>query len=352
MHLPILSRTAPAAVALALAICANPAHSQETQGFEGSHEGAVELTYDRSDSAQDILSLTVEYTAALRVAAGWTVQLDAVVEAVEDADDSVAFDELGAFVETLSVQYAGEGFTVYAGKINPVFGSAADLAPGLYGAEVGEEYQITEQMGFGGDVLLPSLPGLPGEHVLSIAAFAADRTLLSGSIGAHRQRVRLDDGGLSNTKGLDSFAVSLDGALETGLGYTLGYRRLASDTPGEASETAFVAGASYVTPEEAGIDLALVAEVALSRNADGLPDAERNFYTAGLTWSTGPWFVSAIASGWDENDVAGDADLGKYELSFGRELADGLTLDLGAQQISQGDENETVIGARLTFGFN
>ena len=113
MYLPPLRRTAPTAVAIALAICANPALSQESQGFGASHEGAVELTYDRSDSGQDLVSLTVEYTAALRVAAGWTVQLDAVVEPVHDADDGVAFDELGAFVETLSVQYAGEEFTVY-----------------------------------------------------------------------------------------------------------------------------------------------------------------------------------------------------------------------------------------------
>ena len=39
-------------------------------------------------------------------------------------------------------------------------------------------------------------------------------------------------------------AVSLDGVLANGIGYSLGHRQLATDTPGEADETATVLGVS------------------------------------------------------------------------------------------------------------
>jgi hypothetical protein len=332
----------------ALALIASPAAAQEATGF--SHEGAVELTYDHATTDEDVVALTVNYNAAFRFAEGWTVQVDAVLEPVEDPVGDAAFEGQDAFIETLSLQYAGEGFTLYAGKINPVFGSAADLAPGLYGVEVGEDYQITEQVGFGGDILLP-LP-VEGEHVLSAALFAADRTLLSGSVGARRERLRLEDGGLANTESLKSFAVSLDGALDNGIGYTLGHRRLASDTLGEADESATVAGISYVLPEDTGLDLVLLAEVAASRDANGIAGANRDFFTTSATWGVDGWSISAIVSGWNENALAGDADTRKYEVSVGRDLMEGLTLDLGAQHVEVAGDSEAVLGARLTFGFN
>ena len=82
--------------------------------------------------------------------------MDAVLEPVVDPVGDEAFEGEDAFIETLSLQYAGDAFTVYAGKINPVFGSAADVAPGLYGVEAGEAYQITETLGVGGDISLSS----------------------------------------------------------------------------------------------------------------------------------------------------------------------------------------------------
>jgi hypothetical protein len=316
-----------------------------------SQQGAVELTFDHADTDQDVVAATVEYGAALRFAEGWRVQMDAVLEPVQDPVGDAAFTGQDAFIETLSVAYAGEGFTVYAGKINPVFGSAADLAPGIYGADVGESYQITEQVGVGGDILLPAVAGLAGEHVMSAALFAADRSELSGSLLGKRERLRLADGGIGNTESLKSFALSLDGALENGLGYSVGYRSLASDTAGEADETAMVAGVSYAWEDEAGWTFGVMAEVAFSRDADGVAGAKRDFYTAGATFGVGDWFFSGVVSGWDENPVAGSADLRKYELSVGRGLAEGVTLDFAVQDARAEGENETVFGARLTFEF-
>ncbi|MCF8507596.1 MAG: hypothetical protein K9G83_02570, partial [Hyphomonadaceae bacterium] len=251
----------------------------------------------------------------------------------------------------LSLQYAGEAFTVYGGKINPVFGSAAGVAPGLYGVEAGESYQITEALGVGGDISLPSMLNLDGEHVLSAALFSADRSALSGSLGGLREELELADGGLANTEGLKSVALSIDGVLANGVGYTLGHRRLATDTPGETDENTTVLGVNYAWPEDSGLDLAVMAEVAASRNADGVDGANRDFYTAGGTLGLGDWFVNAIASGWNENATAGDLDVRKLELSVGRALAETLVLEAGVQDVRESGASATVIGARLSWEF-
>lgn len=336
-----------------LAMLASPLASAQTGEGEGnvSQQGVVELTFDHADSGQDILAATVEYGVAARFAQGWTLQMDAVMEPVEDAAGDAAFEGQDAYVETLSLQYAGDTFTFYAGKINPVFGSAADLTPGLYGVEAGEEYQTTEQLGFGGDLLLSAFLGLEDEHVLSAALFTADRSALSGSLGGKRERLRLNDGGLGNTEAFKSWAVSLDGSLANGLGYTVGYRKLANETVGETEETTVVAGVNYVWPEESGLDLAVVAEVAASNDAYGIDGARRELYTLGGTLGLGDWFVNGIVSGWNENGVAGDADVRKFELSVGRELADALVLEFGAEHVRAEGESEMIVGARLAFEF-
>jgi hypothetical protein len=334
------------------AIAAAPvALAQDIDPEDISQQGAVELTLDHADTGEDVLAATINYGLAVRFAEGWSVQLDAVLEPVVDPAGDEAFEGEDAFIETLSLQYAGEAFTVYGGKINPVFGSAADVAPGLYGVEAGESYQITEALGVGGDISLTSMLNLDGEHVLSAAFFSADRSALSGSLGGLREELELADGGLANTEGLKSVALSIDGVLANGLGYTLGHRRLATDTPGETDENTTVLGVNYAWPEDSGLDLAVMAEVAASRNADGVDGANRDFYTAGGTLGLGDWFVNAIASGWNENATAGDLDVRKLELSVGRALAETLVLEVGVQDVRESGASATVIGARLAWEF-
>ncbi len=337
---------------VAVLLLAPAAFAQDAGGeTDISQQGVVELTYDHAESGQDVLAVTIEYSLAARLADGWTVQMDAVLEPVRDPAGDASFEDQDAFVETLSLQYAGEAFTLYAGKINPVFGSAADLAPGLYGVEAGEEYQITEQLGLGGDLLLSSFLGLEDEHVLSAALFAADRSALSGSLAGRRERLRLADGGVGNTESLESWALSLDGAFASGFGYSLGYRKLAAGAPGEADETTVVAGISYAWPEDSGLDLAMMAEVAASRDAYGVAGAHRDLYTVGGTLGLGDWFVNGIVSGWNENATAGDADIRKIEVSVGRAVAESLVLEFGLQDVRTGGDSEMVLGARLALEF-
>lgn len=340
-----------ALAAIATLVAAPAVNAQESEIGSLSQQGVVELTYDHAESGQDVLAVTVEYGLAVRLAEGWTLQLDAVLEPVIDPIGDEAFEGEDAFAETLSLQYAAESFTIYGGKINPVFGSAADVAPGLYGVEVGESYQITEAIGVGGDVSLTGMFNLEGEHVLSAALFTADRTFLSGSLGGLRERLELADGGLANTESLKSFAVSLDGVLANGIGYSLGHRHVATDTAGEVDEDTQVFGLNYVWPEESGVDLSLMGEAATSHNADGVDGASRAFYTAAGTLGFGDWFINAVVSGWEENAAAGDLDLRKIEFSVGYPLAESLVLEVGLQDVRQGGVSEAVVGTRLAWEF-
>jgi hypothetical protein len=351
MHLIAPNQTFMLLAMLAAIASAPAVHAQEGETANVSQQGVIELTLDHAESGEDVLVATINYGLAVRLSEGWTLQMDAVLEPVVDPVGDEAFEGEDAFIETLSLQYAGESFTVYGGKINPVFGSAADVAPGLYGVEAGEAYQITEAIGIGGDISLTSLLNLDGEHVLSAALFAADRTFLSGSLGGLREELDLAAGGLANTKEFKSVAVSLDGVLANGIGYSLGHRQLATDTPGEVDETATVLGVSYGWPEDSGVDLSLMAEVVASRNADGVDGANRDFYTAGGTLGLGDWFVNAIASGWHENAAAGDLDVGKLEVSVGHALAEALVLEVGVQDVREAGTSSTVIGARLAWEF-
>lgn len=351
MHLKAPNQTVPLLAMLAAIAAAPVALAQDIDAENISQQGAVELTLDHADTGEDVLAATINYGLAVRFAEGWTVQMDAVLEPVVDPVGDEAFEGEDAFIETLSLQYAGGAFAVYGGKINPVFGSAADVAPGLYGVEAGESYQITEALGVGGDISLTSMLNLDGEHVLSAALFSADRSALSGSLGGLREELELADGGLANTEGLKSVAISIDGVLANGVGYTLGHRRLATDTPGETDENTTVLGVNYAWPEDSGLDLAVMAEVAASRNADGVDGANRDFYTAGGTLGLGDWFVNAIASGWNENATAGDLDVRKLELSVGRALAESLVLEVGVQDVRESGASATVIGARLSSEF-
>ena len=49
-------------------------------------------------------------------------------------------------------QFDTEHFSLFAGKFNPAFGLGFDLAPGIYGEDHPEDYELTERIGFGGSV--------------------------------------------------------------------------------------------------------------------------------------------------------------------------------------------------------
>ena len=69
--------------------------------------------------------------------------------------------------------------TVYGGKIHPRFGFAWDIAPGLYGTDFAEDYELVEQLGVGA---VWRLPVDYGRHDLSAEWFRSDTSVLTRSL--------------------------------------------------------------------------------------------------------------------------------------------------------------------------
>jgi hypothetical protein len=336
---------------------AEPAQAQETATSADwfSQAGALEIIAARDGSSgADVSSVIARgaYSATVRLGDRLTLQGLATLWPMKQPTSDAFLDGEGVFAEEVAIHYAGEGFSLYTGKFDPAFGSAFNLAPGIYGKEIGQSYQTVEKLGVGGDIDLSGhLPnGLPGAHVLSFSMFKADRSVLSGSMGFSRPRLAKADGGPANTSKLNSWALSLDGETPAGLGYTFGVRKLAGGLDDDADERGFVAGAHSTPKTSEGLSLGWMAEVASFENADSVRGARRQSYTLGATLGVSEWSGSAILSGVRGNYLAGEAQR-RFELSVGRSIAAGVTLDAGVQFVRGGGSTSTFTGIRLSYAF-
>ena len=167
---------------------ASPALAEEVAPFTLSGEISIEVqndyTYESDDPAAELNDLytTIEPSFSLYLGSGLSIESGLVLEPVKDAVDDRAFEDEGLYVETLFLQYEGDGWAVFGGKFNPGFGIAWDATPGIWGTDFAEDYEMTERVGFGGSVDL--VAGSAGTHTLSASTFFADTSFLSGSLHA------------------------------------------------------------------------------------------------------------------------------------------------------------------------
>ncbi len=213
---------------------------QEIEDFEPSFpriegELVIELQndwqYDSDDTANQFNNLytTTEGDFNLypfKELEGLFVNLHLTLEQINTGSGSgnKFFEQQGAFVENISLNYEGEWWSVIGGKYGPNFSIAYDAAPGIYGTDLSEEdIEIAEKWGFGGS--LTYADETLGAHTLSSSLFTADKTILSESIINNRGRLTSSDGGPTNTNSLGSAVVAIDGsgfAFSPGLSYQIG----------------------------------------------------------------------------------------------------------------------------------
>lgn len=197
---------------------------------------------DDKDSDVNNLNMTIEPYFILSATKQLALEAGFVFEEVQDHDpnDDVIFDNHGGYVEQLKVTYTGENFGFQAGKFNPGFGVAWDMAPGIYGTDFAEDtYETAEKIG--GGAYYTFAGDKTGDHTLSASTYFNDISFLSDSTITRRGRTREADGGVGNTGDFSSYVVSLDGANVAGvenLGYHLGYRHQAAGDADAAGELA------------------------------------------------------------------------------------------------------------------
>lgn len=323
---------------LALA-SAGGAMAQEARfTWEGSVEVGVDSTVRADDPNSEVtdayISAEVAFEAALtdRITAFGGLSL----ESVTDAEDDRAFEDMGLYVSELGLRFAFGETLVSVGKLSPVFAVAWDEAPGFYGTSLAEDYELSEMIG----VTVETPVGAAG-GTLSFAAFYADDTALSNSIGNKRGRNSTAAGGVGNTGKLNNVALQYTQEFGETTAW-IGARHLSAGIGDTADETGVVAGASH----DFSNGFNMIGELAHFKNAGGA-DGNATYATLGGAYALDDWTFSATAT---LVDTETDTD---SMIAFGvdRALTENIEVNFGVARFDVGGEKSTALGLAAVVSF-
>lgn len=335
------------------------------RGFKPHIEGtvSVELRSDNiAKSAGDAAGFSDTFTKSN---AGLTVHLlpffqvvsTLVLEPVLDPTDDRFFEDHGAFAQELYGKLVFGDASVIGGKYNPAFGKAWDIAPGVYGTRFAEDYEMTERVGFAG---IYEKAGTPwGDVSLMASVFQLDTSALSQSVFTNRGRTSRDDGGASNTGGLESFAFggALGNVARSGVSFNLGVRHQAKgDGPDDfGDERGIVVGFNGEHAISPSTTLFWIAEAAMFANFNG-GSADVDFLTAGVRLTFNDRYnVALVGAGRRVDDPVGP-NYSDYliQISAGTKLAYDWHLDLAYKWDEIEDVKAQTVGVLLKreFSFN
>jgi len=304
----------------------------------------------------DFIFTTIEAGFSLSLSDRLSLDSVALVEIFDDppAGESSVFDDHGLFAEELVLTYEGDSWSAFAGKFNTAFGTAWDLGPGIWGVDFPEDYEVAEKIGVGGTA---TFGGDTGAHTLYGSLYRADRSILSESLLDNRGRVRLADGGATNTKDFDSFTLSLTGedVMDTeGFGYHVAYR---SHAHGDADliavrENAFAASIFGILPVD-GMEIEALAEAVHINNAEGTLD-DLTYVTLGATTSFAESWNAALSVTFRTTDLAGGGKVTdhRFQATTGFEFQPGATFDFGYRYSREDGQNDHVIGFLMAYEFS
>jgi hypothetical protein len=360
-----------AAVIAVLAAAPGARAQDEERTPRVSDELSIEIendwTHDSEDPANERNDLyaTVEPTIVLHLLAGLTLTAAGTLEPVRDPDpgDDRAFQDHGLYLSDLIVEFErpihemnGTSFAlaVYGGKFTPGFGMAWDAAPGVFGADFAEDYELSERIGMGARLTAGSATA--GTHALSINTYFVD-TFLDSSTLASRGTVELADGGVGNTEDLSSFTVTLDGAgipALPGFAYHLGFvHQAAADRPdlagmvGVDAERGLAAGLqqTFAAGPDGAFEITPLLEIVHFTDADGTPGQDRTYLTAGIGGAWKNWNAGAVYTNRTTTmSGAPDADDNLFAFSVGYAFEFGLAVDLGYKIAEEADVTSHTLG--------
>ncbi len=274
-----------------------------------------------------------------------------------DAGDDRFFGDHGVYVEELYGKVTLEPFELFAGKFNPAFGRAWDDTPGVYGTDLVEDsYQLTERLGVG--VTVSREKTAIGDVKITASAFYADTSVLSNSAFTTRGQLDRLDGGLSNTNGPESFAVSLEGEAVPGfpgISYNLGFVHQAGGVDDIDDQNGVVFGLQSKRSYN-GVELALIGEAAWFDYGGDFYDTEIPaefvdsfwFLTLGTEAKMGRYHGAIAYTGrYAELYNGTEFDDFQLQVSAGIDLDRGWTLDLGYKFLQEAEEESHTVGLLL-----
>jgi hypothetical protein len=324
-------------------------------------EGASELQFDSTfdaDAAGDELSdlfTKTEPTFALQLGPRWRLVSQLSLERVrQDRDgDNRLFGDHGLYAKSLYAEYGDERWIIQAGKIAPAFGLAWDEAPGIYGRQFAEDYEINQRLGLSAGLVLGAEKNGP-KHTLTAAVFRLDDTELSRSTLKDRGRTRRVTGGLSNTRDPSSFTLALDGeglAWFPALHYHLALRHQQAGVTEAKDERGYVVGVDAEVDGPLDFSIRPLVEYAHLLNATGLAQ-DRNYWTVGAEVRRNA-YIGSLSTTWRMTDPAAERDNTDFlfQASFGRFLTDDARIELGYRFRDDDGAASNTFGLRLKAEF-
>lgn len=200
--------TNPLISAIALAIFAFSAIAADTTPSypKISGEVAFELENNANYSSDDATNgfnnlfakiepvIGIHFTPQLSV--NTTLTLEPAQDPAFPGEDRF-FDDHGLLLSTLTANYDTDRFSVWGGRFAPYFGTAWDIARGLFGADLAKGCKLGKSIGVGGSVTTQKTQF--GTHALSVDTFFLDSTRLCLKPPSH--------GLLGRAKGMVGLAI-------------------------------------------------------------------------------------------------------------------------------------------------
>lgn len=343
--------------ALAVAAASLPAAAADMPRIEGAVPVELQADFDtRSDNGgnrRNNVFVKLEPEITFHLPAGFSIYAHGVIEQVKaaGANEDRYFKDQALFIEDLYLRYETGRFSFTGGKLNPGFGSAWDVVPGVYGTDIAEDYEMSERIGisaaagFGGESW--------GRHSLTAGTFFLDTTVLSHTFGTSRGTTGHADGGVSNTEDFSSFNLVLEGGeIEPlpGLEYRLAYIHQAHGVDGDTDETGFSLYAAYGFDPGGGVRLTPMVELVRFDDFGGTRDTERDYATIALSGVWQGWNAVLSYTGRDtESPGAGSVRDHFYQVGFGYRFEFGLTADIAWKRLRESAVETDTLGVLFTY---
>ncbi len=358
-------RVAPLSAFLVLMIVTiipSPATADDSRPFPRldasiSIEVQNDNTYKSQDDAAELNDLftTTEPGVIFHFNRHLSLLVHGVLEPVDDPGprDARYFEDHGFYLEEIVLRYDADWVFGFGGKFTPNFGLAWDTAPGVYGSDFVEDYEFSENIGFGGGLVFAS--GNVGTHIVAASTFFQDHSILSDSAITRRGQNRVSDGGVGNTGDFASFAVSLGGAefpLAPGFSYHTSFILRGKGRADAEDEKGVVFSGSYAV-DLRGLTVTPLVEYAHFFDADGVNDRERGFLTTAVSVEWRNWNLALSRTGRDtDRPNASDIDDALYQVSAGYSFDFGLSADVGWKIAEEGGVKSQTVGVLLTYARN